>query len=196
MHHAIRVLAAGALLAFGGTACAQHQMFKCGSTYQDRPCAEVDVQKRFAPAAGRFDVDQVNADTDRDCARLVSTVMPYWTRLKQGETLEALRAEFDAKPVARSEKSAMRDLLIVMRDERGTPTQARSHFESQCMAYKQRKGIPTERQLEAAAGSPAGNSAAAPTSSAAYARAMAAQRRAEFARARAEAAARRAETGR
>lgn len=124
------------------------QLYKCGANYQDKPCADQDVQKRYA--AGRFDVDQVNPDTDKDCARIVADVMPYWMRMHKGESLEALRAEYDAKPVARDEKSAMRDLLIALKGVEGTPTRARSQLESQCMANKNRRGSPTEKELDRA----------------------------------------------
>jgi hypothetical protein len=179
-----------------GTACAgaaaQTRMFKCGSNYQDRPCAEQDVQQRYTHAAGRFDVEQVNPDTDRDCARAAADAMPYWLRLRKGESLDALRAEFDVRPVAREQKSEMRDLLVAMQGVQGTPTQARSQFEAQCMAAKRRKGHVTEQELADAraagrAGQP-GMAAPSGTSVAAQ-RALIEQRRADVAAARAAAAA-------
>lgn len=168
------------------SAAGAQQLYKCGASYQDRPCAEQEVQKRYA--AGRFDVDQVNPDTDKDCARLVGDVMPYWMRMHKGESLESLRAEYDAKPVAREEKSAMRDLLLALKGVEGTPTRARSQLESQCMAHKKRKGLPTESELETArAGGQSGSGSAA----AASAREHAARRRAEIAAQRAARAAQR-----
>jgi hypothetical protein len=70
--------------------------------------------------------------------------------MHKGESLEALRAEYDAKPVPREDKSAMRDMLIALRGVEGTPAMARSQLEVQCMTAKKRKGIPTEKDLEAA----------------------------------------------
>jgi hypothetical protein len=128
-----------------GTAAGQ-QLYKCDGTYQDRPCADLDVQKRYAH--GRFDVDQANPDTDRDCARVVSDLMPFWKRLHSGESLESLRAQIDAKPISRKEKSEMRDLLVSLRELDGTAPGARSQLETQCMAYKRSKGVPTEAQLK------------------------------------------------
>ncbi|WP_427911328.1 hypothetical protein ACPWT1_11540 [Ramlibacter sp. MMS24-I3-19] len=169
---------------WAGAAGAQ-QLYKCGGSYQDRPCADQELQKRYA--AGRFDVDQVNPDTDKDCARLVGDVMPYWMRMHKGESLEALRAEYDARPVPREDKSAMRDLLLALKSVEGTPTQARSQLETQCMTYKKRKGVPTERELETArAGGSSDGSVGAPS-----ARELAARRRAEIAADRAARAAHR-----
>jgi hypothetical protein len=142
-----RLAAALVFTAVAGTAAAQ-QLYKCGGTYQDRPCAGVDVQKRYAH--GRFDVDQANPDTDRDCARVVSDLMPFWKRLHGGESVETLRAEIDAKPVSRKEKSEMRDLLIALREVEGNAPSARSQMETECMTYKRSKGLPTEAQLRQA----------------------------------------------
>ena len=147
--------------AVAGTAAGQH-LYKCAGTYQDRPCADLDVQKRYAH--GRFDVDQANPDTDRDCARVVSDLMPFWKRLHSGESLETLRAQIDAKPISRKEKSEMRDLLVSLRELDGTAPRARSQLEAQCMTYKRAKGLPTEAQAkeaqarEAQAGTSSGSS--------------------------------------
>lgn len=137
------VAVAGLLMA--GSASAQ-QMFRCGNNYQDRPCADVDLQSRYS--VGRFDVAQVNPDTDKDCAAMAGEVMPYWTRMRNGETVEKLRDEYDAKPVGRSEKSAMRDLLIMLRGVTGSPTEVRGEMERRCMDNKRRRGLITERDIE------------------------------------------------
>lgn len=179
----LRCSLAAAVVMWGGAAGAQH-LYKCGATYQDRPCAEQEVQKRYA--AGRFDVDQVNPDTDKDCARLVGDAMPYWMRMHKGESLESLRTEYDAKPVPREEKSAMRDLLLALKGVEGTPTKARSQLETQCMAYKKRKGLPTEGDLELAR-----TEGQAFNGSSGSSRDYAARRRAEAAAERAARAARR-----
>lgn len=183
----VRSCAVAAVLAATGPVGAQH-LFKCGAVYQDKPCADQDLQKRYA--AGRFDVEQVNPDTDKDCARLVGEVMPYWTRMHKGESLEALKAEYDQKQVALAEKSAMRDLLIALKGVEGSPRQARSQLETQCMAYKRRRGIPTEREAEAARAGVMTRHAAPDSYSSS--RQLAAQRRAEIAAERAARAAERA----
>lgn len=142
----IAFAAVAMLLAGTGLPAQAQQMFKCGATYQDRPCADKDVQKRYA--GGRFDVDQVNKDTDKDCAQMAADVMPYWTRLKKGEPMASIQAEFDAKPIARAEKSAIREVLITLNSINGTPSEARGELENRCMAFKKRKGVPTEKDLE------------------------------------------------
>ena len=125
------------------------EMFKCGTTFQDRPCADQEVQKRFSRTAGEFTIEQVNPDTDKDCAQAARNAMPYWERLAKGENLEALLAEFERQRVSRYEKSQMRDALIALREVKGTPLAVRSQFETQCMAYKMRRGLPTERKVAA-----------------------------------------------
>jgi hypothetical protein len=148
----MRYIAAAALamlLAGFGTPSEAQQMFKCGANYQDRPCADQEVQKRYS--GGRFDVDQVNKDTDRDCARVAADAMPYWSRLKKGESMASIQAEYDAKPVAREEKSTMREVLITLNSlQSGSAAEARGELERRCMAFKQRKGLPTERETETA----------------------------------------------
>lgn len=138
-----RLAAALLSAALAGTAAAQ-QLYKCGGSYQDRPCADVDVQKRYAH--GRFDVDQVNPDTDADCARVVGDLMPFWKRLHSGESLDSVRAQVDARPISRQEKSRMRDLLLALNGVDGNEHTARSQLETQCMTYKHVKGLPTEAQ--------------------------------------------------
>jgi hypothetical protein len=94
--------------------------------------------------------------------------------------------------VAREQKSEMRDLLVAMQGVQGTPTQARSQFEAQCMAAKRRKGHVTEQELaDARAAGRAGQPGMAATSgtSVAAQRALIEQRRADVAAARAAAAA-------
>ncbi len=199
-----RVLAFALLLFVGGAAQGQ-QLYKCGANYQDRPCATQDVQQRYSSATG-FSVEAVNHDTDKDCARGVSEVFVYWTRMNAGESHETLKAEFDAKPIAKAEKSLMRDMLLVLREYRGTPKEVRSQLETQCMAYKRSRGMPTEKQLAAGAAlessrssvSDARNRAAQMRAEQSYIRAEQARIRMEEARARqaAEAAARAAAAGR
>jgi hypothetical protein len=132
------------------TAGAQH-LFKCGNAFQDRPCESADVQQRFSHTAGKFSVQQVNADTDKDCADAAGSVMPFWQRMKGGETVEQLRAEMDAQPVSREEKSRRRDLLLTLKEFKGTPTEVRSDLERTCMNYKRAKGLPTETDATAKA---------------------------------------------
>lgn len=157
------------------------QLYKCGATYQDRPCATQDVQQRYSSSTG-FSVHQVNPDTDKDCAGAAAKVFTYWERMDKGEPFEKLKAEVDDQPIAKAEKSRMRDLFLILREFRGTPKEVRSQLETQCMNYKRAHGMPTEKQLATSgvAENP-GN-----TTSAAAMRARIAQERAAQARMRAE----------
>ena len=125
------------------------QMFKCGANYQDRPCAGLDVQRRYS--GGRFDVDQVHPNTDRECAGAVAEVIPYWTRLKKGESMRSIQSEFDAKPIGSAEKSTQRELLATLDLLKGdAPREARGELENRCMAIKSRKGLPGDNETEMA----------------------------------------------
>jgi hypothetical protein len=126
-------------------------LFKCGNTYQDRPCASQDVQQRFSHTSGDFSVSQVNADTDKDCANTASEMLPYWQRISGGENVEKLKAEFDARPVSRYEKSRWRDVLLSLKEFKGSPKEVRSELERQCMNYKKANGMPTEKETARAA---------------------------------------------
>jgi len=176
-----RALLVGTILGSSIPGFAQ-QVFRCGSTIQDRPCASEDVQKRFSHTSGSFSVDQVNADTNKACADGAAAMMPYWQRLKNGESLESLKAEFDAKPISREEKSQMRDALNILKEHAGTAREVRSQFEAQCMANQRRRGTQSGR---AAADTSANPSARSDTTAA---RAAAAANRAAAAAARAAAA--------
>lgn len=123
------------------------ELYKCGKNFQDRPCEGNDVQQRFSRTQGTFAIEQVNPNTDRDCARLAAEGMSWWNRLAAGEPLAALHAEIQAQKTSRYDKSLMRDVVTSLATYRGTPRDVRSRFESQCMAYKVKNGYATERQL-------------------------------------------------
>lgn len=122
-------------------------LYKCGSTFQDRPCPSQDVQQRFSRTKGEFSISQVNPDTDKDCAEAAAGTLPYWERMKAGESAEKLKAEIDAKPISRYQKSQMRDALIALAQYRGTAKDVRSQLESQCMNNKRAQGMPSEREI-------------------------------------------------
>ena len=126
----------GAVLSYPAAAV---EMYKCGATFQDRPCAAQDVQQRFSRTSGDFSIEQVNLQSDPDCARAARTAMPFWERLQRGEPLAAVQADVDKeRRMSRFERSTVRDALIAIREHRGTPLAVRSQFETQCMAYKRR----------------------------------------------------------
>jgi len=110
-----------AVFAFPISGPGAQQLYKCGATFQDRPCPNEDVQKRFSHTSGGFSISQVNPDTDKDCAKAAAETLPYWERMKAGESFYKLKAELDAKPVSRYDKSRMRDALIAISQYKGTP---------------------------------------------------------------------------
>jgi hypothetical protein len=135
------VVAIGAPETFG------QQLYKCGATFQDRPCPTEDVQQRFSHTSGGFSISQVNGDTDKDCARTAVDELPYWQRINAGESFEKVRVEIDGKPISRYEKNQMRDALIALQQYKGTAKEVRSQLELQCMNYKRMHGKATERDV-------------------------------------------------
>jgi hypothetical protein len=134
------------VMASPGSSSAQH-LFKCGNAFQDRPCPTEEVQQRYSGTSGKFSVEQVNADTDKDCANMAQQSMPLWQRMHDGEPLEKLKSEIDARPISRYEKSQMRDVLLTLREFKGKPSEVRSELERGCMNYKRSKGIASERDV-------------------------------------------------
>jgi hypothetical protein len=180
-----RAVIALLLAGVAGTAAAT-DLFKCGTTFQDRPCETRPIQQRFSRTEGSFSIEQVNPDSDKDCARAAQAAMGWWNRLVAGEALEQLQAEIRSQNISRYEKSRLRDGLTALRTYRGQPLEVRSQFESQCMAYKRKNGYPTEREVAAGAAWLA-SEGPAPTATEArgYMHSQAAARRAEAAARRA-----------
>ncbi len=133
--------------AIGAPASFGQQLYKCGATFQDRPCPTEEVQQRFSHTSGGFSISQVNADTDKDCARAAADTLPYWQRLNAGQGFNKVMAEIDAKAIDRYEKSQMRGALTATQQAKGTAKEVRSQLESQCMAYKRSHGKATERDI-------------------------------------------------
>jgi len=144
---AVGAFAALALIWLCAPQAHAQRLFKCGGTYQDKPCPTEDVQQRFSSTSGGFSISQVNPDTDKDCAKTVAEEYPLWKRMADGESAKKLTAEIDAKQISRYDKSWMRDMLTVLKQYKGTPTQVRSELETQCMNYKRTRGIPTESDI-------------------------------------------------
>lgn len=115
-----------------GTAMGQH-MYRCGTAYQDHPCADQDAQKRFA--RGRFEADRAHPDTDRECARAVAELLPFWKRLHAGEPLAKVQKQVEPRPFERN-KGDLRSLFVALREADVAGAQARAGLETQCMAYK------------------------------------------------------------
>ena len=141
------ILGTAALVWLAPSGVQAQQLFKCGATFQDRPCPTEDTQSRFSATAGTFSIKQVNPDTDRDCAKFAGDALPFWRRMDAGEPLAALKAEVDAKSMSRYDKSQMRDALIALKQFKGTPRDVQSQLETVCMNYKRARGLPTEQDV-------------------------------------------------
>ncbi|WP_427914579.1 hypothetical protein ACPWT1_06590 [Ramlibacter sp. MMS24-I3-19] len=124
------------LAAAAGTASAQH-MYRCGSVYQDHPCENQEAQKRFEH--GHFEMDRAHPDTDRECTRAVSELIPLWKRLHAGEPLAKLQNQIEARPFDGRNKGDLRSMFVALQESDTTGPQARANLEVQCMAYKRGK---------------------------------------------------------
>ena len=131
-----RWIVALVLAAAAGTASAQH-MYRCGSSYQDHPCEDQDAQKRFA--RGHFEADRAHPDTDRECARAVMELLPFWKRLHAGEPLARLQNQVEARPFDGRNKGDLRSLFVALREADTAGPHSRADLEVQCMAYKSGK---------------------------------------------------------
>lgn len=121
------------LAAAAGSAAAQH-MYRCGSAYQDHPCADQDTQRRFEH--GRFEADRAHPDTDRECTRAVSELLPFWKRLHAGEPLARLQNQVEARPLEGKDRGTLRALFVALREAEIAGPQARADLEVRCMAFK------------------------------------------------------------
>jgi hypothetical protein len=168
-----------AALIFTAAACSSasggQNLFKCGATFQDKPC-DTEVQKKYSPLTGSFSKEQVNVTADAQCADKGIRALPFIQARTRQETLESLHASIDSKPIARLEKVKEKELASTVFAKKGSPVEIRSAIETECMDSKQ-------------FGTRARAPAAYPESNA---RLTAADRRAEAAAARAAAAADRA----
>jgi len=186
-----RTMFAATLLAAAAGSSAAGDLYKCGKIFQDRPCESTDVQQRFSRVQGTFAIEQVNPNTDRDCARVAAEAMAWWRRMAAGEPLEKLQAELQEQKISRYDRSVLRDTLTAVKNTGGNERDVRSQFETQCMAYKRKNGYPTESEIATPRGSVSRD--AGDASRRALAQAESEARRAEFDARRAETEARAAE---
>lgn len=117
------------------TVAGQH-LFKCGASFQDKPC-DSDIQKKYSSATGSFTREQVNANTDIQCAdigaRAVTVIQAYANK----ETLENLYAKVDSLPMGRQEKAREKELITSVFRKKGSPSEIRGAIEVECMEKNQ-----------------------------------------------------------
>ena len=111
------------------------QLFKCGATFQDKPC-DSEVQKKYSPLTGSFTKEQVTANADTQCAELGSRAVPIIQSRANNETLQSLHAQVDSKPIGRQEKIRDKELITTIFSKKGSTAEIRGAIETDCMEKK------------------------------------------------------------
>lgn len=111
------------------------QLYKCGATFQDKPC-ETEVQKKYSAVTGSFSKEQVTTSADSQCADHGSDVVPIIQARLANETQDSMNAKIDAKPIGRQEKIRQKELVIAVFTKKGNATEIRGAIESECMEKK------------------------------------------------------------
>ena len=133
IRHVASVMALAALLS--ASAIGQ-QLYKCGATFQDRPC-DTDVQKKYSSVTGSFTKEQVTANADPQCAAWGTRAVPIIAARSNYETLEALQAKVDDQPIGRQEKIKEKELIAAVFAKKGSAAEVRGAIETECMEKKQ-----------------------------------------------------------
>lgn len=131
-----RSVAAVLLAAVAFSGASAQNLFKCGATFQDKPC-DTDVQKKYSSLTGSFSKEQVNAVADAQCAEKGVLALPFIQARTRQETLASLHAGIDAKPIARLEKIKEKEMASAVFAKKGTPVEIRAAIETDCMDNKQ-----------------------------------------------------------
>lgn len=121
---------------FAGLNASAQQLFKCGATFQDKPC-DSEVQKKYSPLTGSFTKEQVTANADTQCAELGSRSVPIIQSRANNETLQSLHAQVDSKPIGRQEKIRDKELISTVFSKKGSAAEVRGAIETDCMEKKQ-----------------------------------------------------------
>ena len=133
IHYALTaaILATAACSAVAGS-----NLFKCGATFQDKPC-DTEVQKKYSSLTGSFSKEQVNATADSQCADRGTRALPFIQARTRQETLESLHAQIDGKPIGRLEKVKEKELATAVFAKKGSPAEIRGAIETECMDSRQ-----------------------------------------------------------
>ncbi len=174
IHHALTaaILATAACSAVAGS-----NLFKCGATFQDKPC-DTEVQKKYSSLTGSFSNEQVNATADSQCADRGTRALPFIQARTRQETLESLHAQIDGKPIGRLEKVKEKELATAVFAKKGSPAEIRGAIETECMDSRQAgKARATPIYSESSSRQSAADSRAAAAAARAAAEAARASRR-------------------
>jgi hypothetical protein len=130
------LLAAACAVALLSTHGAAQTMYRCGSSYQDRPCSAGQASKAMgsattaAPAAG--------ATMDAECRQRGADAQKLaWAR-EAGQTQEQQFARIDGSRASASRKSYERSLVTEVYARRGSSAAVRAGIEADCVAEKQK----------------------------------------------------------
>lgn len=128
----LAALVGGALLA---THAAAQTMYRCGSAYQDRPCAA----GQSGQAVGRTTTTAASAPTsDGECRQRGADAQKMsWAR-EAGQTLEQQQERIDRGQSSASRKAYERELALQVYARRGSSAQVRAAIEADCVAEKQK----------------------------------------------------------
>ena len=129
-------LTAAILATAACSAVAGSNLFKCGATFQDKPC-DTEVQKKYSSLTGSFSNEQVNATADSQCADRGTRALPFIQARTRQETLESLHAQIDGKPIGRLEKVKEKELATAVFAKKGSPAEIRGAIETECMDSRQ-----------------------------------------------------------
>lgn len=116
------------LLGFTAAQANAQTLFRCGKTYQDRPCDTGQESKLYVPT--RPAASGMQGSGDAACAqRGVDAQKVAWTR-EAGAVLE--------QQLAKARHDGERKLIADVYSKRGTSAEIRASIEAECVAEKER----------------------------------------------------------
>lgn len=115
-------------VSLNGSATAQ-TLFRCGKTYQDRPCSDGQESKVIGVASSAREPEPGRADAS--CEQRGAAALKIVWRREGGTTLEQALSDVRSGP--------QRELIEEVYRARGTAAQVRTRIETDCMAEKERK---------------------------------------------------------
>lgn len=127
-----------ATLVFSLFACSEanaQRLFKCGATFQDKPC-DTEIQQKYSALTGSFTKEQVTANADTQCASLGARALPIIQSKLKNDPVQNLHAQVDQKPLTRQERSQEKDLITAVYSKTGTAIEIRGGIENDCMDKK------------------------------------------------------------
>ena len=111
------------------------QLYKCASSFQDKPC-DTDVQKKYSALTGSFSKEQVTTSADSQCAEQGLNAVSVIQARMASETQESLNSKIDVKPIGRQERIKEKELIASVFAKKGNATEIRGAIESDCMERK------------------------------------------------------------